>query len=109
MRDLLPRMGLWRLIEGGASAAPKPPIPPFDASTASTTANTGADTSTPAIQVPDMETWDMQPQSNDREYLSRYYRFLDSWEKYQERLLKAYGTIRGSMHLFIHQNFPSKP
>ena len=114
MRDLLSLLGYWRMIMGEA----KPPLPPRATIKITEPEGTGATTRRPSLSHWDLEPegtrtttrrpslshWDLEPEASDNDYMTKYEKFYGEYEKYQEKLLKASGTIPST----LEQSIPFK-
>jgi len=105
MRDLLSQLGYWRMVTGEA----KPPLPPR------TIINiTDAEGTKTITRRPSLSHWDLEPESSDDEYMTKYEKFYNEYEKYREKLSKASGTISSTLEQsirfkFNNSNYNSKP
>jgi hypothetical protein len=96
MSGLLSQLGYWRMVTGEA----KPPLAPR--ATVEITEGTSTRTTT---RRPSLSHWDLEPESTDDEYMTKYERFYNEYEKYQEKLSKASGTISSTLEQTIQFKF----
>jgi hypothetical protein len=80
IKDALSSAGLWPTVMG-EDDPPLPPIPP------TTVVN-------PEPTWPDLAKWYCKPQSSDPGYPKDYKEFRNELRKFDDRALKATGTIR---------------
>jgi hypothetical protein len=84
MKDVLKQLSLWRIVTGEERVPIPPAQPPIVSEAAGRTIH---------HPIPDLKKWDFQPESDDEKYLQRYEKFMYDYEKYQEKRIKACGTI----------------
>jgi hypothetical protein len=84
MKDVLKQLSLWRIVTGEERVPIPPAQPPIVSEAAGRTIH---------HPIPDLKEWDFKPESDDEKYLQRYEKFMSDYEKYQEKRIKACGTI----------------
>jgi len=81
-KDFLKHLNVWRVVDG-SEIIPRPP----------TALAASGSTTTPTAPNPLDPSYDLQPQSTDASYLTRFDNFLRDWRTYHNNYEEANGTI----------------